>query len=294
MRLTSRDVTLMTNIARLRLASAAQLAALDGGSQQNVARCLLTLWENKYLERPVAQIDSRKRENGSRSTVYGLTRKGAGYLRRQGFDMNRRLLDGIDNERGAGWRFINHSIGISEFFVRLELAARQRKDLRILERAEILEDAPKARNTRRVRLEASIRLGGVQKKHAVIPDGFFGLRFLKEEQESYFMYEKDRGEMPIERRKNLHGTYIAKKLLTYYEASRQRQHVHELGIPNFRVLVETTTVDRVEQMLDALDEITEGKGSNIFLFIDEGTLAASSPLDASWLTGKREGIRITD
>lgn len=36
----------MTNIARLPLASAAQLAALDGGSQQNVERALLALWEN--------------------------------------------------------------------------------------------------------------------------------------------------------------------------------------------------------------------------------------------------------
>jgi hypothetical protein len=34
---------------------------------------------------------------------------------------------------------------------------------------------------------------------SLIPDGFFGLHFFKEEQESYFMYEKDRGEMPIER-----------------------------------------------------------------------------------------------
>jgi hypothetical protein len=293
-RITFRDIALMTNIARLRLASAAQLAALDGGSQQNVARCLLTLWENKYLERPVAQIDSRKRENGSRSTIYGLTRKGAAFLRRQGFDMNRRLLDGIDSEKGAGWRFIEHSIGISEFFVQLELAARKRKDLRILERCEILEDAPKGRNTRRIRLEASIRLGGTQKKNAVIPDGFFGLRFLNEEQESYFMYEKDRGEMPIERRKNLQGTYIAKKLLTYYEASRQRVHVHELGIPNFRVLVETTTPDRVEQMLEVLGDITDGKGSNIFLFIDERALAESDPLAANWISGKGSRIRIID
>ena len=293
-KITSRDIELMTNIARLRLASAAQLAALDGGSQQNVERCLLALWENKYLERPVAQIDSRKRENGSRSIVYGLTRRGAGFLRRHGFDVQRRLLDGIDKEKGAGWRFIKHSIGISEFFVRLELAARGRKDLRILERGEILEDAPKSRNARRVRLEASIRLGGAQKKNAVLPDGFFGLHFFAGEQESYFMYEKDRGEMPIERRKNLHGTYIAKKLLTYYEASRQRQHVHELGIPNFRVLVETTTPERVEQMLDALHELTDGKGSNIFLFIDEQTLAAGTPLDSEWTTGKRGRVKLVD
>jgi hypothetical protein len=293
-KITPRDVALMTNIARLRLASAAQLAALDGGSQQNVERCLLALWENEYLERPIAQIDSRKRENGSRSIIYGLTRKGAGFLRRQGFDVQRRLLDGIDKEKGSGWRFIKHSSGISEFFVRLELAARGRKDLRILERGEILEDAPKSRNTRRVRLEASVRLDGVQKKNAVLPDGFFGLHFLEEEQESYFMYEKDRGEMPVERRKSLHGTYIAKKLLTYYEASRQRQHVHELGIPNFRVLVETTTPERVEQMLDALEHITDGRGSNIFLFIDERTLAASNPLDAGWTSGKRNSVRLTE
>lgn len=100
--------------------------------------------------------------------------------------------------------------------------------------------------------------------------------------------------MPIERRKNLNGTYIAKKLLTYYEASRQRQHVHELGIPNFRVLVETTTPERVEQMLDALRELTDGKGSNIFLFIDAWELAKSDPLNAAWVTGKRQQIRITD
>jgi hypothetical protein len=284
----------MTNIARLRLASAAQLAALDGGSQQNVERSLLALWENNYLERPVNQIDNRKRENGSRSIIYGLTRKGAALLRRQGFDMKRRLLDGIDKERGSGWRFIKHSIGISEFFVRLELASRKRKDLRVLERGEILEGAPASRNTRTVRLEASIRLGGKQQKNAVIPDGFFGLHFFKEEQESYFMYEKDRGEMPIERRKNLRGTYITKKLLTYYEASRQRQHVHELGIPNFRVLVETTTPERVVQMLDALREITDGKGSNIFLFIDEASLAASTPIDVKWTSGKRKSVRLTD
>ena len=293
-RVTSRDVALMTNIARLRLASAAQLAALDGGSQQNVERALLALWENEYLERPEAQAVSRRRENGSRSIIYGLTRKGAGFLRRQGFDMQRRLFDGIDKERGAGWRFIEHSIGISEFFVRLELAARERKDLRILERSEILEDASKSQQSRRVRLAASIRLGGVQKKSAVLPDGFFGLHFVKEEQESYFMYEKDRGEMPIERRKNLQGTYIAKKLLTYFEASRQRQHVHELGIPNFRVLVETTTPERVEQMIDAVREITDGKGSNIFLFVDERSLAASTPLDVRWISAKRESIRLTD
>jgi hypothetical protein len=292
LRITARDLRHLTNLARLRLATGAQLGALDGGSQQNVDRALLALWENGYVERPEAQAAYRHIQKGSRSLVYGLTRKGAGYLRRHGYDVQRRLVDGIDKERGAGWRFIDHSVGISEFFVRLELAARGRKDLRVLERGEILEDTPKRVN--RIRLDARVLLGSVHRRCAVIPDGFFGLHFVQEEHESYFMYEKDRGEMPVERYKNQFGTCIAKKLLTYYEASRQRRHVDVLGIPNFRVLIETTTRERVEQMIDALQIITEGKGSNIFLFIDEATLAASTPIDVKWVSGKRERVGLTD
>jgi hypothetical protein len=64
-----------------------------------------------------------------------------------------------------------------------------------------------------VHLEASIRLGGVLKRNAVIPDAFFGLRIGSREAR-YFMLEIDRGEMPVERYKNLNGTYFAKTMLT--------------------------------------------------------------------------------
>ena len=59
-------------------------------------------------------------------------------------------------------------------------------------------------------------------------------------------------------------------MLTYYEANRQQRHVHDLGLKNFRVLTVTTTKERVERMLSALDAITEGRGSNMFLFADQG------------------------
>src|SRR5476651_1844030 len=137
LRITPRDIELLRNIARLRLTSAAQLAALDGGSAQNVSRALLALFENGYVERPVAQVASRLLYEGSRPTIYALTRKGATLLRQHGEDVRRRLLDGIDKERGAGWRFIEHTVSISEFMVSLELAMRGRDDLRILARGEI-------------------------------------------------------------------------------------------------------------------------------------------------------------
>ena len=293
MRVTSRDIELLRNISRLRLTSAAQLAALDGGSAQNVSRALLALFENAYVERPVAQVASRLLYEGSRPTIYGLTRKGATLLRQHGEDVRRRLLDGIDKERGAGWRFIEHTVSISEFMVSLELAMRGRDDLRLLERGEILEDAPKSKRDRLVRIEASIRSDGALRKSAIIPDALFGLRSNNEE-DIYFMLEVDRGEMPVERYSNTQRTYFSKKMLTYYEANRQQRHLHDLGLRNFRVLTVTTSARRVERMLDALDAITSGKGSNLFLFTDQATLATSNPLDVVWTSGKREPVRLTD
>lgn len=293
LRITARDIAIMLNIARFRLASAAQLALLDGGSAQNVSRALLALFENGYVERPVSQVASRFSHEGSRPTIYGLTRKGARLLRDEGLDVRRRLLDGIDKERGAGWRFVEHTVAIAGFFVSLELAAKGRPEIRVLERAEMLEDAPRTRRERQVRLEASIRLGGVLKRNAVMPDALFGLRF-NDEEESYFMLEIDRGEMPIDRKSGLHRTYFAKKMLTYYEANRQKRHIHDLGLENFRVATVTTTAERIEKMVAALRGITEGRGSNMFLFAEEAKIAAANPLDVEWVSGKGKFVKLTD
>jgi Replication-relaxation len=293
MRVTPRDLALLENVARLRLASASQLSVLDGGSPQNVSRALLALWENGYLERPEAQVASRILYEGSRPTIYGLTRKGATLLRKQGIEVRRRLLDGIDKERGAGWRFVEHTVSIAEFMVRLEMSVRGRDDLRILERGEILEDAPKSNRDRLVRVEASIRLGVTLRRNAVVPDALFGLE-ANDGGPRYFMLEIDRGEMPVERYRNAQRTYFAKKMLTYYEAARQRRHVHDLGIPNFRVLTVTTSAKRIERMTAALKVMTQGRGSNVFLFTDQQSLATSNPLDLQWVSGKGEPVRLTD
>jgi hypothetical protein len=126
-----------------------------------------------------------------------------------------------------------------------------------------------------------------------VPDAFFGLRE-RDGRESFFMLEIDRGEMPVERYRNTYRTYFAKKIATYYEANRQERHVHELGISNFRVLTVTTDRARIDKMLSALQVVTAGKGSGLFLFADQATLAASNPLEMEWTTGKGGVVRLTD
>jgi hypothetical protein len=76
--------------------------------------------------------------------------------------------------------------------------------------------------------------------------------------------------------------------VSWNEANRQQRHVHDLGIANFRVLTVTTSTDRVERMLAALDGITNGRGSNMFLFTDQAAITGSYPLDLEWVSGKRE------
>jgi hypothetical protein len=291
-RITQRDLRLLANLARLRLASREQLSALDGGSTQNVSRSLLALWEHAYVERLLGQMPARLLYKGSFPLIYGLTRPGAWLLRKHGYEVRRRLLYETDKQRDAGWRFIEHRVDISEFMVQLELACRGRPDIELIERKIIVETAYKTQRDRRVRLMATVRVDGEYQLIAVDPDELFGLRVAG--RESYFMFERDRGEMPVHRRKDKDQTFYAKKMLAYYEANRAGEHIGELGIPNFRVLTVTTTADRVRQMIEAQNEITGGRGSNLFLFTDEAKLHGNNPLDADWVTGKGQAVRLVD
>src|SRR6202140_1658158 len=136
-RITPRHLGLLGHLARLRLASVDQLAALDGGSGQNVSRSLLALWENEYVERLLGQVEKRVLYKGSFPLIYGLTRPGAWLLRKHGYDVRRRLLYETDKQRRAGWRFIEHRVDITEFMVQLELETPHRAHAAMVEGKEI-------------------------------------------------------------------------------------------------------------------------------------------------------------
>lgn len=291
-RITQRDLGLLANLARLRLASGEQLAALDGGSQQNVSRSLLALWEHEYVERLLGQVEQRVLYKGSFPLIYGLTRPGAWLLRKHGYDVPGRLLYQTDKQRRAGWRFIEHRVDITEFMVRLELACRGRSDIALIDRKEIFDRAPKTQRDRRVRLVVKVRIDGAHQLLSVDPDELFGLRNVETGKENYFMLERDRGEMPVHRRKSKDQTYYAKKMLAYHEANRVGEHVQELGLRSFRVLTVTTSLTRIEQMVEAQKEMTDGRGSNLFLFVDDAGLLGSNPLDTVWTTGKGKRVQL--
>ena len=119
-----------------------------------------------------------------------------------------------------------------------------------------------------------------------------------DETAAYFVLEVDRGTIPLIRT-DVVGTpawrkSIAYKLSTYWEGWKAQQHVTQFGVKQVRVVMVTNSAERVKNMLAVVDEITEGRGTNFFLFVDRDTLAVSDPLSVEWTTGKGESVRLTD
>ncbi|MEI9932658.1 MAG: replication-relaxation family protein [Rhizomicrobium sp.] len=79
--LTEDDIAILRAVHRHRFVRADDLYRLFGErSQDKLSRRLTRLYRNKFLDRPIAQVD-RFREGGSRPLVYGLDAVGARYLK---------------------------------------------------------------------------------------------------------------------------------------------------------------------------------------------------------------------
>src|ERR1700674_2930782 len=145
--LTERDLKLLAHVARHRFLSSAHLTALDGGSAQNVLRCLRVLFDHGYLDRPNAQKVGLA-EDGPRPFVYGIGKQGARALRDHGHLIDAGV-DWTEKNKRAGAIFIEHTLELAEFMTGLEVACRIRGDVELLREDDILEQAPEKTRTAR-------------------------------------------------------------------------------------------------------------------------------------------------
>jgi len=289
--LTDRDLAMLRHVERHRFLSSRHLAALDGGSEQNVLRCLRVLFDHGYLDRPHAQL-AHLPITGPRPMIYGLGRRGARALHERGHGMSAGT-DWTERNRRAGAKFIGHTLAIADFMVGLELSCRHRSDLALAHEGDVIAQAPEA--TQNAREPLRLTVPGLDAKlgiSSVIADGLFGLVF-PDNTAAYFLLEVDRATMPVARRRSDLTSY-KRKLQVYWEAWRNQRHVEHFGVKQIRVLTVTDSRKRVEHMLDVVRELTNGKGTNFFLFADQARLAEHLPIDALWTTGRGELVRLTD
>ncbi|WP_292530875.1 replication-relaxation family protein [Methylocystis sp.] len=300
--LTPRSLRLLAHVARHKLIASDDLAALDGGSVQNAKRELRTLWAHGYLMRPEAQLWSVA-ITGPQPMVYGLTNKGARLLHSHGhrIDLD---IDWSENCRRSGVAFIDHAVARSRLMSGVEVAVRGLDDVDLLHAHEVIALAPPATRKARqpLKWEAKVSDNGKMVPASVIADDLFALRFANET-ESYFLVEIDRGQMPVRRHTNAEEevggkrrlrTHYKHKLATYWHGWKQGRPLQQFGVEQLRVLTVTTSVERIRTMLDALREVTGGKGSELFLFIEEEALRKANPLEALWITGKGRECRLTE
>src|SRR5580704_4573273 len=145
--LTLRDLNLLAHVARHRFLTSAHLAALDGGSSQNVVRSLRLLFDHGYLDRPAAHLVMVPLQ-GTRPLVYALGQRGARALRAHGHAINDRV-DWTEKNKRSGAIFIEHTLAVAEFITGLEVGCRQRDDVELWNEEDVLALAPEP--TRRAR-----------------------------------------------------------------------------------------------------------------------------------------------
>jgi DNA-binding Lrp family transcriptional regulator len=255
--LTDRDREILQHVHRHRFLRSDHLVALTTGSPQQMLRRLQRLYHHGYLERPRCQIDYYHK-SGSRRIAYGLGNKGAAWLKRE-FSLPYHQLD-WKRKNHVGRLFLEHTLLISDIMVAVELACRNRSDVRLLTAEDL--SIPKMREPFQWNVQIDRR-----QKCGVIPDRVFGLEFNGER--CWYFLEADRATMPVTRR-TLDQTSFYRKLLAYEETWTQNIHRRDFGIQRFRVLTVTTSSERVQGIIDACQKLKQGRG--LFLFTDSKTL----------------------
>lgn len=273
--LTDRDRDIIRLVHQHRFLRSHQIAALLGGSEQQIVRRLQLLFHHGYLERPRAQIQYYER-GGSRAIAYGLGNKGGALLRRElGVAVD--SVAWSEKNHAVGRVYLEHALLVADVMVAIELACRKR-GVRLLYEDELALPVQKQPFKWWVKIAGGIKLG-------VIPDRVFALEYKDQAgqvQRAYFFLEADRGTMPVVR-KGLAQTSFFRKLLAYEATWISKVHQRHLGIPRFRVLTVTTIAARVNTLLEACSQLKRGHG--LFLFADTSVLQ-KDPFAPVWHCGK--------
>ena len=231
------------------------------------------LFHHGYLERPPCQIDYY--QSGSRRIAYGLGNKGAAWLKRE-LALPFHQPDWKQNHQ-VGRLFLEHALLVSDIMVAVELACRNRNDVRLLSADDL--KIPKMREPFQWQVDI-----GQQQKIGVIPDRVFGLE--SNGKQSWYFLEADRGTMPI-KRSNFDQTSFQRKLLAYEATWSQNLHRTRFCWQRFRVLTVTTSSERVQGIKQACQGLAHGHG--LFLFLDAAALAEhGNILTIPWQTHRSE------
>ena len=268
---------------------------LFGGSER-VLRRLRMLWNAGYLYR-------HPRNDVYEQWLYSLGNKGADLLA-EVYGFPRKRVNWTD--KNQKFTEFPHALLIAEAMVKIELGARSLPGVEFIHPMEILEKAPvvakqrflHVRRDKRFEVKARVKTPSEGYAEAsAYPDWMFAIRFEHGGQrlQRCFFLEADRASMPVTT-PNFFRPSIYKKMQVYSAAGKRHaggQSVFSqvFGIPNFRTLFlvspskKGSGATRVQSFLRAALQLTEGKGTQQFLFADHTWLGSTNVVIEDLLNG---------
>jgi hypothetical protein len=286
--ITERDVGIFKLLARYRYLTIDDIHAFVGGNRKALSHHLnlLSRRPNLYLNRPGQQ--RRRADANHRPLIYELDDRAIGILRQEGVSAVPRTHH----------RNFVHEVMTSRIMASFELGALANPTLRIVSWSEIIASGktPEAiRNSARpTHIPISFALGGREHQTEIAADGRpFAIEYRLPGQSPAHRFfpgiEADTGTEPIES-SDVERSSICRKFAAYLAIEEAHTYRTHFGFPNLFVPFVTTTISRMNSMMNLLKKLTGGRGSMKILFTtfpalnspEEAALSTHNMLKVSW------------
>ncbi|MCB1521095.1 MAG: replication-relaxation family protein [Hyphomicrobiaceae bacterium] len=281
---TSRDIDILRAVAQFRFLNSGHITTLIPGSAKNMRARLKLMFEHGLLDRPECQYDTYRPGGGSAEIVYALADKGARLLADSGCVEARAAVCWSQKNRAAGRPFLEHTLAIADFAIRLAVDVRTRSDIELSDGNALLARLPPStlEMPKPFRFSVPVILNGTRHVIGIEPDYAFSLGFPELRQRANYFVEVDRGTMPVERA-DLAGSSILRKLVAYRELWRSGLHSSLFSWRNFHVLIVTTEIERAKHMRESALRHLGSTDASLFWFADRSALASAGPLAHTWI-----------
>ena len=277
--ITERDVLILASINQYRYLSTDQIhkiAFSENKTLQSVRRRLKYLFHHKYIGRVIPYV--QQGQNAS-TIAYYLDKEGETYLKEQGHTV--KLWTKAKKIKHSN---LLHALALSEFCININDALKNNASMgleRLIPDFEMKSTTDKSLGRRRYKLFTEVIHGTSRKSYIVYPDALIILTVKVEQviHKRLVFLEIDRGTMNLER--------IRDKLIGYNLYLEKSLHKNYLDSDDFRILIQTTSPKRVENIRNALADM---KGSDLVWITDVTQVNSETLLNENIWADTKGGI----